>query len=75
MSRAFALISGNSSAVEVLRIRQNLGLALQRENARTILRQFPLQNVAHFSVTASSLLCAENTDCEEVDGDLMEQLL
>ena len=72
MSRAIALISGESSAVEALRIRQNLGLALQRENARAILRRFPSHNEAHFSVTASSLLCAENTHYEEVDSDLME---
>ena len=72
MGRAIALISGESSAVEALRIRQNLGLALQCENARAILRRFPAQNEAHYRAAASSLLCAENTHSEEVDGDLME---
>ena len=73
MSRAIDLISGEPSAVEALWIRQNLDLALQRANTRAILCRFPSHNETHFSVTASSLLCAENTHYEEVDGDLMEQ--
>merc|ERR1712215_205236 len=40
MGRAIALISGEYSAVEALRIGQNLGLDHHRENARAMLRRF-----------------------------------
>ena len=72
LGRAISLISGESSAVEALRVKQNLGLALKRETARAILRRFPQPKEAQDRGAARSLLCSENTLREEIDGDSME---
>ena len=45
LSKAVSLVSGESTAVEALRARQNLGLTLHRETARAILRRSP--NLCH----------------------------
>ena len=42
LGKAVALMSGESTAVEALRARQNLGLTLHRETARAILRRSPV---------------------------------
>ena len=42
LGKAISLISGESTAVEILRARQNLGLILHRETARAILRRSPV---------------------------------
>ena len=41
LGKAISLVSGESTAVESLRVRQNLGLTLHRETARAILRRSP----------------------------------
>ena len=41
LSKAISLVSGESTAVETLRARQNLALTLHRETARSILRRSP----------------------------------
>ena len=45
LSKAVSLVSGEPTAVEALRARQNLGLTLHRETARAILRRSP--NLSH----------------------------
>ena len=72
LSRAISLISGESTAVEVLRAKQTLGLTLQRETARAILRRFPQQNVSQDREAARSLLVSENTLWEEKEVVSME---
>ena len=72
LGRAISLISGESSAVEALRVKQNLGLAIKRKTARAVLRRFPQPKEAQDRGAARSLLCSENTLREEVDGDSME---
>ena len=42
LGKAVALMSGESTAVEALRARQNLGLTLHCETARAILRRSPV---------------------------------
>ena len=45
LSKAVSLVSGEPTAVEALRARQNLGLTLHRETARAIIRRLP--NLSH----------------------------
>ena len=72
LSRAISLVSGEPAAVEALRLKQNLGLTLQRETARAILRRFPLQNASQDREAARALLDSENTLWEEKDEVPME---
>ena len=72
LGRAISLISGESTAVEALRVKQNLGLALQRETARATFRRVPQPKEPQDREATQSLLWSENTLREEVDGDLME---
>ena len=72
LSRAISLISGESTAVEVLRAKQIMGLTLQRETVRAILRRFPPKNISQDREAARSLLISENKFWEEKDKASME---
>ena len=72
LGRAISQLSGESTAVEALRVKQNLGLTLQRETARAILRRSPALNENQDREAARSLLCSENTHWGGEDGDLMD---
>ena len=61
LGRAISLVSGESTAIESLRARQNLGLALHRETARAILRRSPVHCRTESRDAAQALLCSENT--------------
>ena len=65
LGKAISLISGESTAIEALRILQNLGLTLQRETARAILRRAPKRAETKDKDAALDLLCSENTHCGE----------
>ena len=65
LGKAISLISGESTAIEALRILQNLGLTLQRETARAILRRSPKRAETRDKDAAQDLLCSENTHCGE----------
>ena len=41
LGKALSILSGESAAMEALRVHQNLGLSLHRETARAILRRLP----------------------------------
>ena len=72
LGRAISLVSGESTAVEMLRLRQNLGLTLHRENARAILRRSPVHNVSQDREAARSLLYTGDTHGGEEIENLME---
>ena len=53
---ALSVLSGESAAPEVLRVRQNLGLALHKATARAILRRSPALTVTADRGAAKALL-------------------
>ena len=55
LGKAAALMSGESTAIEALRARQNLGLTLHRETARAILRRSPVFDETGGGNTAQAL--------------------
>ena len=57
LGKAISLLSGESTAVEALRARQNLGLTLHRETARAILRRSPVHVETEDREAAQALLC------------------
>ena len=61
LGKAIALVSGESTSVEALRARQNLGLTLHRETARAILRRSPVRVESEGIDAAQALLYSENT--------------
>ena len=61
LGKAIALVSGESTSVEALRARQNLGLTLHRETARAILRRSPVCVESEGIDAAQALLYSENT--------------
>ena len=61
LGKAIALVSGESTAVEALRARQNLGLTLHRETARSILRRSPVIVQTDERFAAQALLYSEIT--------------
>ena len=65
LGKAISLISGESTAIEALRILQNLGLTLQRETARAILRRSPKRAETKDKDAAQDLFCSENTHFEQ----------
>ena len=56
LGKAISLISGESTAVEALRVRQNLGLTLYCETARAILRRSPVPIESESGEVAQALL-------------------
>ena len=66
LGKAISLVSGESTAVEVLRARQNLGLTLQRETARAILRRSPVYSDIEEGNVTQALLCSEGERRGEV---------
>ena len=58
LGKAISLLSGESTAVEALRTRQNLGLILHRETARAILRRSPVSVETERRETTQALLCS-----------------
>ena len=56
VGKSISMISGESTAVEALRARQNLGLTLHRETARAILRRSPVLSGTEDRVSAKVLL-------------------
>ena len=56
LGRALSVLSGESAATEVLRVRQNLGLALHKATARAILCRSPAQTVTADRGAAKALL-------------------
>ena len=61
LSKAISLVSGESTAVETLRARQNLALTLHRETARSILRRSPNTLQSHDRDRAKALLISLST--------------
>ena len=61
LGKAISLVSGESTAVEALRARQNLGLTLHRETARAILRRSPVLVETEDRDAAHVLLCSNNS--------------
>ena len=57
LGKAISLVSGESTALESLRARQNLGLTLHRETARAILRRSPVLPETVERDAAQVLLC------------------
>ena len=68
LSKAISLVSGESTAVETLRARQNLALTLHRETARSILRRCPTIVHRHERDKAKALLTSISRHWEE-DND------
>ena len=56
LGKARSVLSGESTAVEALRVRQNLGLSLHKETARAILRRSPAYTISADRETAEALL-------------------
>ena len=56
LGRALSVLSGESAASEVLRVRQNLGLALHKATARAILCRSPALTVTVDRGVAKALL-------------------
>ena len=56
LGKAISLLSGESTAIEALRARQNLGLTLHRETARAILRRTPVLVESEGGDAAQALL-------------------
>ena len=56
LGKAISLVSGDSTAVESLRVQQNLGLTLHRETARAILRRSPVPFETEGGERAQALL-------------------
>ena len=65
LGKAISLVSGESTAVEALRARQNLGLTLHRETARAILRRSPVRCETESRDAAQALLCSESIHWRE----------
>ena len=66
LGKATSLVSGESTAVEALRARQNLGLTLHRETARAILRRSPVYDVTKEGDVTRALLGLEGEHRGEV---------
>ena len=56
LGRALSILSGESAALEALRVRQNLGLALHKATARAILRRSPAHSITADRGAAKALL-------------------
>ena len=56
LGKALSILSGESAASEVLRVRQNLGLALHKATARAILRRSPAYTTTADREAANALL-------------------
>ena len=56
LGKAISLVSGESTSIETLRARQNLGLTLHRETARAILRRSRVQAETEGGEAAQVLL-------------------
>ena len=56
LGKAISLVSGESTSIETLRARQNLGLTLHRETARAILRRSRIQAETEGGEAAQVLL-------------------
>ena len=56
LGKALSVLSGESTAVEALRVRQNFGLSLHKETARAILRRSPAYTISADRETAEALL-------------------
>ena len=65
LGKAISTLSGESTALEALRARQNLGLTLQRETARAILRRSPATAESADRNSARDLLSSENSHLGE----------
>ena len=61
LGKSISMVSGESTALEALRARQNLGLVLQRETARAILRRSPVLAMTDDQDSAYNLL--SSTGC------------
>ena len=60
LGKALSLATGETTALETLRVRQNLGLALHRETARAIYRRFPDNFEGSGKEAAKNLLSSMN---------------
>ena len=68
LGKAISLVSGESGALEALRAKQNLGLVLHKENARSILRRSPcVYKDTGDRVSAQTLLTTIDTYWREDD--------
>ena len=56
LGKALSMLSGESAALEALRVRQNLGLSLHWETARAILRRLPAYIIPADREAADTLL-------------------
>ena len=56
LGKALSILSGESAALETLRVRQNLGLVLHKATARAILRRSPALTVTAERGAAKALL-------------------
>ena len=56
LGKALSMLSGESAALEALRVRQTLGLSLHRETARAILRRSPAYIITADREAADALL-------------------
>ena len=65
LGKAISMLSGESVALETLRARQNLGLALHRETARAILRRSPAVTDSDSMNAAQVLLGSVNEHTDE----------
>ena len=61
LGKNIAMVSGESTSLEALRARQNLGLVLQRETARAVLRRSPVLAMTDDQDSAYNLL--SSTGC------------
>ena len=61
LGKSISMISGESTALEALRARQNLGLVLQRETARAVLRRSPVLAMTDDQDSAYNML--SSTGC------------